>query len=825
MVMRFLRRTPLVAFLAMALFAYVAAVSAQNTNANIANTRHNLSASNPIPDQPGRPTVKATSESQICVFCHTPHAANAAAPGPLWNRQLSGATYTPYISNSLDAATILGGQLGQPGGSSKLCLSCHDGTLALGTVSNAPGSGGAGGTIAMGGAGAGGTMPAGDGLTSGYTRNLGTDLRNDHPISFTYNPVLAAADGELRTPPYSSGGTLIVGSREGGARPLLPLDHNNHVQCTTCHDPHLDASKFLRLNRLQTANPTGGAFSPANDQICLGCHDKLGQSWSQSAHANPTVADEAFTNEAADRREFPRGTRVWEAACLSCHDTHAAQGTRRLLRDGVAGASSGTASGSFKLGSSAADPATSSAIEETCYQCHRGDANRVIGTATGSVPNILTEFDRTIRKPIISSAQGGGGNTTERHNIRDADFMETPEQLGLGNHANRHVECTDCHNPHRVLRNSLFNGQGSNTARTHVAGGTATNRGADGNVASGALRGTWGVEPNYGNVTTWPQIPLSYVVKKGDPGTSVGTERSQPYLTREYQLCFKCHSDYGGTSGGQMPPLGYPGGTPSGTMGLTRYTNIAAEFAVNATDPPSTGNDQGENSNDPTFTPTAVNHRSWHPVVMPTGRTPRERTNTTNTNSFTNIRAPFNTHNNIGYQTMQCSDCHGANATGLNEPTVQGPHGSANNFLLKGPWSNALRPADINATNSNNWLCGRCHNPAGTAGGFSSGDANHDFSAKRNASCTTCHIAIPHGWKNKAFLVNLLCVQSEGGAGYTNNCTSIAGSSRQTIEPYYFRAGLRIQTWQRSTAWTLGSCSGGGDARDWMTALCESGGT
>jgi len=68
--------------------------------ADIRNTPHNLSATSPG-------SVKATTETQVCVFCHTPHGATQGAT-PLWNRQLSGQTYTPYTSSSLDANAIQG---------------------------------------------------------------------------------------------------------------------------------------------------------------------------------------------------------------------------------------------------------------------------------------------------------------------------------------------------------------------------------------------------------------------------------------------------------------------------------------------------------------------------------------------------------------------------------------------------------------------------------------------------------------------------------------------------------------------------------------------
>src|SRR5215472_1749968 len=86
---------------------------------SIVNTKHNLSISGPG-------DVRSASEADVCIFCHAPHSASGA--GPLWNHQLSVTTYTPYSSPTLKAT------VGQPTGSSKLCQSCHDGTVALGAV-------------------------------------------------------------------------------------------------------------------------------------------------------------------------------------------------------------------------------------------------------------------------------------------------------------------------------------------------------------------------------------------------------------------------------------------------------------------------------------------------------------------------------------------------------------------------------------------------------------------------------------------------------------------------------------------------------------------
>ena len=121
--------------------------SAASAPSNVRGTRHNLSSGAPTRQSTSGNTstteavvtaAGANSTSEVCVFCHTPHGATS--PGtPLWNRTLSGATYTPYSSSSLQATDIdvTAAAMAAP---SKLCMSCHDGTIALGNVANAPGS-------------------------------------------------------------------------------------------------------------------------------------------------------------------------------------------------------------------------------------------------------------------------------------------------------------------------------------------------------------------------------------------------------------------------------------------------------------------------------------------------------------------------------------------------------------------------------------------------------------------------------------------------------------------------------------------------------------
>jgi len=203
----------------------------------------------------------------VCTFCHTPH--RALQTRLLWNHTLSANTFT------WDVTTTTGGT-NFPSitptwqGSSKFCLSCHDGSVAIGDVAwfrqasrtgaNAINSNRHDGDefqIATATGGMAGNHPVA------------------HPFPFngsasTYNGTTTGAAAILsgwQPDPTALGIRLFV---QSGANVSAGTQVGaTGIECSSCHDPHNGAavvdSYFLR-----------GAISgrSGNGYICLKCHRK-----------------------------------------------------------------------------------------------------------------------------------------------------------------------------------------------------------------------------------------------------------------------------------------------------------------------------------------------------------------------------------------------------------------------------------------------------------------------------------------------------------------------------------------------------------------------
>jgi predicted CXXCH cytochrome family protein len=222
--------------------------------ADISKTKHNLSAGGPG-------VVKATgvTQAQVCGFCHTPHMA---ADAPLWNQKLSKATYT--VPSSRVWRTMKSTPQNTPDGDSRLCLSCHDGTVAIGSIVNL---GGAVTTRSMQGAGR--VLTADGKLSESSPSFVGTDLSGHHPVSIGVNESLLRDKGQQCDDDEVSWRVCLP----RGPVKLRPTENAYKVgahtklgvQCTSCHDAHDDpipgTTKFLREG------------TPADSgTLCARCH-------------------------------------------------------------------------------------------------------------------------------------------------------------------------------------------------------------------------------------------------------------------------------------------------------------------------------------------------------------------------------------------------------------------------------------------------------------------------------------------------------------------------------------------------------------------------
>ena len=300
-----------------------------------------------------------------CQYCHAPHSGLGGVT-PLWNQQLSKSSYTPYNSTTYRQTGNTQPPLGV---TSSLCLSCHDGTVAVGQ------------TAAYGKVQTVGSWKPGD--------SFGQDLSSSHPFSLV-TPIKDTAD--LVASLVSQGTT----ADPTGKVKLI----KGNIECTTCHDPHVQTIDPIAQNFLVRDSSSG--------QMCLSCHDPnrvvQGQinplsAWSNSIHKSAVNK----VSTAAHVGSYPT---IAQNSCSSCHTEHDANGPARLLR--LATPSS---------------PGVDAATQD-CITCHNG-GNYVSPAA----PNVMAEFAKT-GHPLPS------GNNN--HDAAEPGVLVN----------NRHATCVDCHSAH-----------------------------------------------------------------------------------------------------------------------------------------------------------------------------------------------------------------------------------------------------------------------------------------------------------------------------------------------------------------------------------------
>ncbi len=344
------RRTPATVLLLLGLIAHPA--SGQTQPAGDVLGSHNLSLSGTSP-------IKGRLDP--CLYCHVPHSGVQNSNAALWSQTLSTQTYTTYSSTTLHNTS----QQPTLGGPSSLCLSCHDGTVAVGQ-----------------------TQPYGQVPMSGsmYPADVfGTNLQGSHPFSLKL-PLVDAAD---LVPSLVLNGTT--------ADPLHAVQLiNGDVECTSCHTPHNQAIDTISKNFLVRDSSSG--------QLCLACHDPNprtvnGQSndlaqWSGSIHS---TAGNAIANNPL----LGSYTTVAQNACLSCHMPHNSASPMRLLREPV-------------------PPMPNMDVStQNCITCHNGNSN-----ISPAITNVYAEFAKISHPFPAGVNQHDAGEPALLNNNRHATCVD-----------------------------------------------------------------------------------------------------------------------------------------------------------------------------------------------------------------------------------------------------------------------------------------------------------------------------------------------------------------------------------------------------------------
>ncbi len=427
-----------------------------NISASIVNTNHNLSVSNTTG------TIKAQVEQEICAFCHIPHQALLDGK-PLWNRNMPTSAYTMYDSDYLkrmnypDVATDLGVANDTPGALSRQCLSCHDGTVAVGAVHVLHGSFMGANLIEMEGVDASGMMPV---TSTGF---IGTDLSAHHPVGIEYDHLVTknfdvgSRTIELRTSADVEANTQVK---------LFDYAGKKYVECSSCHDPHKDNTKFLHVD--SGANHAQNVFT-----TCVSCHDKT--DWVGSIHQNPP-ATALYTDPAVIAKY---GTnKMSDLGCINCHTPHNGEGIPYLNRK---------------------------VMGQTCFQGASSDVPGAACHGVGGTKDIESLLSRAYVHPVIASTNANGVDPA--HTNLDALYgTGNPDPSGGGGMdwaTNKHAVCMDCHNPHKAK------------AGTHVVDGSWYGApGASTNLVSNVLLGVPGVEPSW--PTEWTQPTVFQVLESSE---------------------------------------------------------------------------------------------------------------------------------------------------------------------------------------------------------------------------------------------------------------------------------------------------------------------
>ncbi|MBL0211900.1 MAG: hypothetical protein IPQ13_13470 [Holophagaceae bacterium] len=703
---------------------------------------------------PGATLTAVAGNANLCMSCHVPGGTASAKPfGPLDQADaapgLPAGTAASGNSHRWDAGPAGRAVKGTPNTSTGtvMPLGAFTGayaktyTLTITTAGNVGGAQFSWTATSPGGG-------SGTGLTTGPSVLL------DQGVSVKF------ADGTGTSFLLGDKWNIIVRAAvRAPADPTLASRlENGQMMCSTCHDQHIQANMPF-----DPAARTGGLkhfqrVANDADQMCVDCHIAHDQT-SSTGGSHPVGVVVPVGNYKAPTTVPLDATN--KVRCQSCHKVHYApvsNGTlQRVASQPVLCADCHTNSdlangihysatqgvlwpGDDRHTPASAYPAiTDTAKRGACSNCHSPHGWPDAANTATKYPKLLVAandnnfcfvcHDGTPTKDVLAPITKAIGHSTD------------PTKQVAG----RAVSCIDCHNMHKA-----------GLAHTYATTATATRNA----IGTGALQGVTGVTVTFG-AANWTAATF------GTPATA----------SKEYQICMKCHTS---TSFGANPPAGrsviYSTGTANFTAGgttvaagstapgwpvssasntalvgawirknsdaTTAWYRITASTATSLTITPAyagaTQTNQAYQIAQETDVSLEFNpaNASFHPVAA--GLNSGTGNGTPKALTTAQMKAPWNSSANIGTQTMMCSDCHNTDSA---SPAAQGPHGSATQFMLRGPQTLWPPTGNFNgATLYNTTFCSNCHT-------YTSNNRAHAKHTGRTVTCYNCHILVPHGGK------------------------------------------------------------------------------
>ncbi|MEI6210879.1 MAG: cytochrome c3 family protein [bacterium] len=529
-----------------------------------------------------------------------------------------------------------------------------------------------------------GTQPGGGGASNVLTSGSLITLNQGVSIAFSNG---------LASPSFRSNDVWNLYVREDVSQPTNALLQGvltgGLLACSLCHDQHSQTNTPFDANAPATPGASGRHFQRINNDECQLCEDCHAARAVSNANAGSHPVGVLIPNSGYFKTPsllpLSKSSKV---RCLTCHDIHnSATSDGNLLR--IVNRNS------------------------LCTDCH-ALANTNLGVHFSSTTGVLWpggQYGTTYPAETDSSQRGMCVQCHQPHGW-PTNLNSSVDFTNLLVEATRNI-CITCHDGSpAAATNSVIQDFTNFTVKVSrhavVAGDPLikASRPVDCTDCHNPHQARVGrsvyttTATSNRNAVVNPNFGVSGVVFNYSSLTNFTTPTTANFtltnsVTYEYQICFKCHSSY--WWGINTPPAGL---SSNGTTASPVTTDLAQEFSPK--------------------------NRSGHPIL--TGLNNYANSAAPRNIAATAMKAPWNV--NAGTQTMLCTDCHNTDGA-----LAQGPHGSAAQFMLRGPnstnWPNVLI-ADIGTS----W-CANCHTPNALV---------HD-SGVHSLRCYECHIVIPHGGK------------------------------------------------------------------------------